>query len=524
ELLDDLAFWLVIGVGLAGLLTVLLPDNLDELGLGTGLFPMIVLLVVGVPLYMCASASTPIAAALLLKGFSPGAALVFLLAGPATNAATVLLLAATFGRRFVQIYVISVAAGALACGLLLDLVLGDVDVAEGLRPSVEEAPGGLTVFLALLLAALLVRSLMRGAWASGVDELRRAFGRIGAHLPGGVRPGLRPMAAVGLVLLLVAYLLGGLRVVPTGSRGYGFLFGALVRTELEPGLHYLPPAPFGRWEVRQVSYPRKSDVGFRTDLVLVDRRRELVGRAPRDDWHSPVAAMNPIPAQASYLTGDGSLVEVSFSVHYTLTDGQAFFYGIDHGRDFVNLYAEAVARELIAGLALDELLTERRLEIEGRILDGLQGALSEQGLGIEVLAVRIVDLHPPGAAVFSFRDVSSAKEDRETAIHHARAEQARTLPLSRGAAAERIAEAEAQSWRRQQEAQGESRSFLTRAAPFAEHRELLGHLLWIETMERTLAGREKLILPPDKGSSSSRGITLWRNVAPPLPDTEKDHR
>ncbi|MCG8462857.1 MAG: permease, partial [Holophagales bacterium] len=67
ELLDDLAFWLVVGVGLAGVLTALLPDNLEALGLGSGLLPMIALLVIGIPLYMCASASTPIAAALMLK-------------------------------------------------------------------------------------------------------------------------------------------------------------------------------------------------------------------------------------------------------------------------------------------------------------------------------------------------------------------------------------------------------------------------------------------------------------------------
>ena len=98
-----------------------------------------------------------------------------------------------------------------------------------------------------------------------------------------------------------------------------------------------------------------------------------------------------------------------------------------------------------------------------------------------------MDLHPPGAAVFAFRDVSSAKEDRETAIHHARTDFERTLPLSRGKAVELLAEAEAMAFRRRQEARGESRAFSDRAVPFGEHREVLGHLLWIESVERTLA-------------------------------------
>ena len=521
ELLDDLAFWLVAGIVLAGVLTAVLPDDLDGLGLGSGILPMLALLVVSIPLYMCASASTPIAAALMLKGVSPGAALVFLLAGPATNAATVLQLAATFGRRFVTIYVASVAAGALAAGLLLDLLLADVDLTEGLRTSAEDGAGALTVSLGVLLAALLGRSLFRGAWNAGVLELRRAARRVGSSLPGAGRLRRRSLTVAAVLAGLAAYASSGLQVVPTGSRGYGFLFGALVRNGAEPGLHYLAPAPFGRWEIRHVAYPRKSDVGFRTDLLLIEHRRIWAGPMS-DEWHSPVAAMNTNPVQASYLTGDGALVEVSFSVHYTLTDPEAFFYGVEHGRDFVNLYAEATARELIAGLRLDDLLTERRGEVEERIRHGLQGALGQQRLGVEVLAVRIVDLHPPGAAVHAFRDVSSAKEDRETAIHRAREALAERIPRSRGEAARHLAHAEGQAWRRHQEAVGESQSFTARAAPFGAHRELLGHLLWIETLERVLEGRKKLILPPDRGPSTTRGLTLWQDVEPPLPTFPED--
>ena len=521
ELLDDLAFWLAAGILLAGVLTAVLPDNLETLGLGSGLLPMLVLLVVGIPLYMCASASTPIAAALLLKGVSPGAALVFLLAGPATNAATVLLLVATFGRRFVQIYVASVAIGAIAAGLLLDFLLGDIDVTAGLRESAFDEPGAFSVLMALLLIALMIRSLWRGAWAIGMEELRLAGNRLRPYLPNGGQLGRRQVA-FGLVLLLLGFGASGLRVVPTGSVGYGFLFGELVQSGAEPGLHYMPPAPFGDWENRRINYPRKSDVGFQTDLNLIDQRRDLMRVAPQDDWHSPVAAMNTRPAQANYLTGDGNLLEMSFSVYYTLDSAERFFYGIEHRRDFVNLYAESVARELIAGLPLDELLTERRTEVQRRIQEGLQAALDAHQLGIQILTIRIVDLHPPGSVVYAFRDVSSAKEDRETAIHRAYTSFERTLPRSRGRAAALLSEAEATAFRRRQLAEGESQGFSDRVVPFAEHRELLGHLLWIEALEEVLAEREKLIVPPDLGTSTSRGITYWQKVQPPLPHFQED--
>ena len=89
-LLDEIAFWLLVGLATTGLLAEFLPDHFfrDVLGWEAGLAPMLAMAVVGLPLYVCASASTPVAAALIAKGLSPGAALVFLLVGPATNAAT----------------------------------------------------------------------------------------------------------------------------------------------------------------------------------------------------------------------------------------------------------------------------------------------------------------------------------------------------------------------------------------------------------------------------------------------------
>ena len=83
---------------------------------------MLIMLAAGVPLYVCATASTPIAAALILKGVSPGAALVFLLAGPATNAASLTVLTGLLGKRATAIYLVAIAATALVCGLALDQV------------------------------------------------------------------------------------------------------------------------------------------------------------------------------------------------------------------------------------------------------------------------------------------------------------------------------------------------------------------------------------------------------------------
>jgi uncharacterized protein len=122
ELWGDIAPWYLFGLILAGIITILIPSELMAKHLGGGLPAMLIMLAVGIPLYICATASTPIAAALILKGVSPGAALVFLLAGPATNVTSLTVLIGLLGKRATAIYLASIAVVSVACGLVLDQV------------------------------------------------------------------------------------------------------------------------------------------------------------------------------------------------------------------------------------------------------------------------------------------------------------------------------------------------------------------------------------------------------------------
>lgn len=120
ELLGDISRWFLVGILIAGLITYAIPADFIENYLGEGWLSMLVMLAVGLPLYVCATASTPIAAALILKGISPGAALVFLLAGPATNAASIVVIANMLGKRTAVIYLVSIAVCAILSGMALN--------------------------------------------------------------------------------------------------------------------------------------------------------------------------------------------------------------------------------------------------------------------------------------------------------------------------------------------------------------------------------------------------------------------
>ena len=120
ELFDDVAWWLVLGLVLSAVVEVALPADVFKGVWGDGLASMLLMLVLSVPLYTCASSSTPIAAGLALKGLSPGAALVFLLAGPATNIGSLVVLLKVLGGRAVAVYLTAVATMTLAAGFALN--------------------------------------------------------------------------------------------------------------------------------------------------------------------------------------------------------------------------------------------------------------------------------------------------------------------------------------------------------------------------------------------------------------------
>lgn len=163
EILSDIASWLLIGIAIAGVIHVLIPEHVLKTYLHGGIYSMLIMLVAGIPFYICATASTPIAAALILKGVSPGAALVFLLAGPATNAATISVVYGLFRKRATAIYLGSIALCSIIMGLLLDGVYQRFGIAaQSIAGQAGELiPHWLSVSIAVLLLGLISNSLIQ---------------------------------------------------------------------------------------------------------------------------------------------------------------------------------------------------------------------------------------------------------------------------------------------------------------------------------------------------------------------------
>ncbi len=507
DLLDDLSFWLLVGIVLTGVLSAALPDDLfsGALGLDSGILPMLLAILAGIPLYLCASASTPVAAALVAKGLSPGAALVFLLVGPATNAATIAVVGRLLGAARLRIYLGSIIGVALAAGLLLDAL-----AAETVRQSTLGAFEGydswplatLKLTAGFAFAVLLVRSGQRTRFRGGIQELRDQTTRL--------REAARqfePRHLLSPTLLVTAALTAMLTVLPSamlvvqpGQQGVIQRLGRVVASELEPGLHLKWPAPIGR--------------GFAVD---VERVREVrVGES------SIFGGFVPDPTESYYITADENVIDMRAVVHYRVNDPVRFTLGIERPETLLHGLARRELIRIATGTPIDTLYTTARRATEQTFRQALAERVATLELGIEVLDARLLDVHAPANVHRSFRDVASALEDRQREIHEGNAYAAERTVEASGEAANVTAQAQANAVRARARAVGATAAFTDLARVHRRHPQVTETRLYLETLERCLAAPIKYV----NGASGHGGeLDLWIGGAgdtPASPTTPED--
>lgn len=177
DMMQDIGRWLIIGLVVAGLITIFVPESFFALFVDNSLLSMVVVLFFAIPMYLCATGSIPIAVALMMKGLSPGAALVLLMAGPAVNVASMLVVGKVLGRRALLLYLASIIGGAMAFGLGVDYLLPREWFTVAIESIYCHGAGGVqyfniicSVILGLLLVNALVRRLIHREQCEAVCE------------------------------------------------------------------------------------------------------------------------------------------------------------------------------------------------------------------------------------------------------------------------------------------------------------------------------------------------------------------
>ncbi len=160
EMMEDIGKWLIVGLIIAGMITAFVPDEWFGIFKDNSLLSMLLVLAISIPMYVCATGSIPIAVALMMKGLTPGSALVLLMAGPAANAASILVINKVMGRKTLVLYLIAIVTGALCFGFAIDYLLPREWFTMGLHDAQGSCCHEETGWLAWTCSALLVAMLL----------------------------------------------------------------------------------------------------------------------------------------------------------------------------------------------------------------------------------------------------------------------------------------------------------------------------------------------------------------------------
>lgn len=286
---------------------------------------------------------------------------------------------------------------------------------------------------------------------------------------------------IGVVVLLWAAT--GIFIVAPDERGVVLRFGAYNRT-VEPGPHYHLPYPIEEVLKPKFTVTQRIEVGYRS--MGTDRPARVV------------------PEEAAILTSDENIVTVQFSVQYRIRDARDFLFRLERQAETVKNGAEAAMREVIGRTRIDAALTEGKIQIQIETAQLLQEILDRYGAGILVEGVQMQDVYAPPEVMDAFKDVASAREDKNTSINEAEGYSNKILPEARGEAARLINEAEAYKAQVVRKAAGESDRFLSVLAEYEKAQDITRKRMYLEAMEEILSapGMEKIIMPDE----TSRGV------------------
>lgn len=298
--------------------------------------------------------------------------------------------------------------------------------------------------------------------------------RFGGKLPGGI------LGAV-VAIALIAWLATGFYIVNPDEVGVVKRFGEFSHTT-GPGPHWHLPFPMESVLKPKVTQVRRIEVGFRTITS------------------GPPARYQKVPTEALMLTGDENIVSCEFIVQYRVKDPEAFLFRIRDPEAAARAAAEASMREVVGRNTVDDVLTEKKDKIQVESAELLQSVLDSYGAGLRVDYVKLQDVYPPEPVIDAFRDVASAREDRERLKNEAEAYENDILPKARGEAKQRINQAGAYRETKIKTAQGDSARFLALLKEYERAKEVTRRRLYLEAMGKVLA-EAKIVLTREGGGS-----------------------
>ena len=284
-----------------------------------------------------------------------------------------------------------------------------------------------------------------------------------------------PLAILGLVL----WLLTGTYMVGPDEVGIVRTFGAYTRVA-QSGLNWHFPAPIETVNTPKVTEVKRIEIGFRT---LKNGQYRTVEK------------------ESLMLTGDENIVDAEMIVQYKIKDPVAYLFNIVGPVLTVREASEASLRTVVGRNNIDETLTTGKFRIQEETKEQLQLILDIYESGIHVVAVQLQDVSPPKEVLGAFKDVASAKEDKNRMINQAEGYRNDIIPKARGEGEAMVRNAEGFRESRIKRSEGDAAKFTTVLKEYKKAKSITQKRLYLETMEKVLPGIDKIIIP-DKDSGN----------------------
>ncbi len=293
----------------------------------------------------------------------------------------------------------------------------------------------------------------------------------------------RIVAMVGVGLIVLIGLISSYYTVEPDEQAVVLRFGQHVETT-DPGLHFKAPFGIDRVVLVPVKEVKKIEFGYGTARAAV--RTEYRDPTPDD------------LATSLMLTGDLNIVNVTWVVQYQVADPFAYVFHMRNPDRAIQDLSESAMRAVVGDHTIDEVLRNRET-IAGLMQAELQAGLNDYETGIDVMTVQLQDVTPPQAVEASFNEVNKAQQERSRLENEAMQEYNKVIPLSRGEAKQRIAEAEGYALDRVNRAKGEVARFSELLAAYRESPEVTRKRLYLETLEDVLPRVKRIVVADGDG-------------------------
>jgi membrane protease subunit HflK len=299
------------------------------------------------------------------------------------------------------------------------------------------------------------------------EIIRRSQDRFKNILPGGVNGGVIAI----LVLVILAFVgIQSIYTVQPDERGVELRFGKPKDEVSMPGLH------FHLWPIETVEI-----------VKVTEQQQNIGGRAASS---SGTGVM---------LTGDQNIVNVQFSVLFTVSDPKSFLFNVDAPAETLQQVSESAMREVVGRRPAQDIFRDNRQAIAADVRGIIQATMDGYGAGIAINAVAIEDAAPPREVADAFDEVQRAEQDEDRFVQESNQYANQKLGAARGQAAQIVEEANAYKSRVVNEATGEAQRFVSIYEQYTNAPEVTRQRLFIETMEQVLKGSNKVIIDEKQG-------------------------